>query len=503
MLKLNRTDSTADLFSQIGNQEFTIYETLHLLKNTIPTSFASVISLSFIIFYVSHPYTHPYFLPSWISCLFVTFAIRFCVSRAFLKRPESGGATLRVWLKRFQLSTLLTGVVWASGVSLILYTADGLGYEHYVFMTFVITGFFVGAMLALCIDKFTMLMSCVPSLVPLYWCFFEMADDTAYASAAAFSLFLLYIYFTARRHGRSLHDSLRLRFNAVEEEKRLKQILDNSPVATSISDLETDVNLFVNQAYQNIIAQYANQNSVLASIMVRHDFQSLLKTLHREQHISNKLIALQQHKADAPPKWVLASFSLFDFHGRPAILSWFYDITDRKRMEDEIQHLAYHDPLTGLPNRSLFDDRLKKAMKQAKRNQKNLVLMFIDLDGFKPINDSLGHDVGDSLLRLVADRMVTALREADTVARLGGDEFAALAEVNDSSQVYDIAEKIRKGIESEFVIDDNTINISCSIGISNYPEQADSSEKLLVQADQAMYKAKQQGRNQVVFFSAS
>jgi diguanylate cyclase (GGDEF)-like protein len=500
MQEKNTKNQQAGEFCSSEEHEFIVLETLKLLKHTIPASFSAVFLLALIISFLMLPHISSFLLLGWGGCLLLTFIIRLSVVKAFDARSKSDSGLTTTWHKRFQYSTMLTGIVWAVGEMFILYTAEGMLDEHYMFMTLVITGFCVGALLSLSVDKFTMLMSSLPSLVPLYWCFFAMADMAGFASSLAFSLFLVYMYFTARRHGASLHDNLRLRFAAVQDERRLTQILNNSPIAVSISSFNTDKQLFVNESFQRIMATYSNEKALLSSILSPIEHDNLMKQLEQHDNINEKLIPLQNKDEESPLKWVLSSFSRFDYHGQFAVLSWFYDITDRKRMEDKIQHLAHHDNLTGLPNRFLFEDRVNKAIQHAERNKSKLSLMFIDLDGFKLVNDTLGHDIGDELLKAVAKRMSAELRESDTVARLGGDEFGVLLEAVDNDDVFDIAEKLRLCICEEFLINNSPINISCSIGLAVYPDDAKSIDDLLIKADKAMYQVKQSGRNNIALY---
>lgn len=174
------------------------------------------------------------------------------------------------------------------------------------------------------------------------------------------------------------------------------------------------------------------------------------------------------------------------------------DITDRKAMEGKIQHLAHHDALTDLPNRTLFMDRLQHALSAARRDKTHIALMFIDLDKFKPINDTLGHDTGDAMLKLVSQRILACLRESDTVARMGGDEFVVLLPAIESVQdAVMVAEKIRLSLNLPFDINDNRLTISSSTGIAIYPEHGSDEKQLIRNADTAMYYAKTAGRNNV------
>ncbi len=182
----------------------------------------------------------------------------------------------------------------------------------------------------------------------------------------------------------------------------------------------------------------------------------------------------------------------------------FRDVTERRAIEAKIQLLAYFDSLTGLPNRTLFLDRLEQEIKKAHRNNSHISLMFIDLDRFKEINDTLGHDAGDQLLKEVSKRLNACLRESDTVARLGGDEFTViLGEHSIIGTEELIAQKILDCLAVPFLLNTETIYLSASIGITVYPEDATSSEELIKNADRSMYAAKKAGRNQYQYFTAS
>jgi len=178
------------------------------------------------------------------------------------------------------------------------------------------------------------------------------------------------------------------------------------------------------------------------------------------------------------------------------------DITERKQAEELIKYQLYHDLLTNLPNRSLFRDRLNMAMAQSKRSGKKLAILYLDMDRFKVINDSLGHFVGDELLQAVAQRLRNELREADTLARVGGDEFNLLIpEINDAKDARNLAEKILRITAKPFIIKEEEIFVSFSIGISIYPTDGDSKDALIKNADIAMYKVKSAGKNGYAFYA--
>jgi diguanylate cyclase (GGDEF)-like protein/hemerythrin-like metal-binding protein/PAS domain S-box-containing protein len=178
------------------------------------------------------------------------------------------------------------------------------------------------------------------------------------------------------------------------------------------------------------------------------------------------------------------------------------DITKLKSAESKISFLAYHDQLTELPNRELFYDRMSHAISQARRNHKYLALLFLDLDGFKTVNDRYGHEAGDTVLKLVARRLQACVRDVDTVARLGGDEFTLiLSEVENPADVASIAEKIIQKVSEPVSLDDeHKCSVGASIGISIYPEDGYELDKLMSAADSAMYESKAGGKSSYTFF---
>jgi diguanylate cyclase (GGDEF)-like protein/PAS domain S-box-containing protein len=178
------------------------------------------------------------------------------------------------------------------------------------------------------------------------------------------------------------------------------------------------------------------------------------------------------------------------------------NITERKRMEENNRYRALHDPLTNLPNRELFNDHFDLAMAQAQRKNYKVALMMIDLDRFKNINDTYGHDIGDGVLIEVGKRLTNLLRKSDTVARIGGDEFILLIpEIHNEDEGTFVATKILQAFKEPFTVTDVTFNVTLSIGIAIYPDDVETIDALMKMADIAMYRVKKKGRNSFQRFS--
>lgn len=181
----------------------------------------------------------------------------------------------------------------------------------------------------------------------------------------------------------------------------------------------------------------------------------------------------------------------------------FSDITERKQVQELIWHQANFDPLTDLPNRRMFEDRLRVELLKAQRSQDKLAVLFLDLDRFKAVNDTLGHEVGDQLLAQAAQRLKTCVRASDTVARLGGDEFTAILPTLDTEARVDaVAQHIIDALSAPFDLGEHRVSVGASVGIAIYPVDSQDLSGLLTCADQAMYAAKHAGRGRYQYFKA-
>jgi len=210
----------------------------------------------------------------------------------------------------------------------------------------------------------------------------------------------------------------------------------------------------------------------------------------------------RRKNGEAYPEWHTINVVKNETGDLVHLVTLFSDITQIKQSQEEIRRQAHHDALTGLPNRLLFNDRLEMSLRQARRRSEMLAIIFLDLDHFKEINDSLGHDFGDLLLQAVAQRLKDSLREEDTVARLGGDEFIILLRnVKAAGDAEEVAVKINTSLAEPLLINDRRLKITSSLGLAFHPHHGQEAEELIKNADVAMYQAKNMGRNNFQVFS--
>jgi diguanylate cyclase (GGDEF)-like protein/PAS domain S-box-containing protein len=225
------------------------------------------------------------------------------------------------------------------------------------------------------------------------------------------------------------------------------------------------------------------------------DRQRLLAQVREHGSISNAEVRMRRR--DGSTVWVSENMTLLD---GGILEGTILDITDRKVAQEQMEYQAYHDILTGLPNRLLFRDRIEIALAHAKRHRTNAAVMFLDLDQFKLVNDTLGHTVGDGLLQEVANRLVASIRADDTVARMGGDEFTVLlTDIKETGSSSIVAQKLLDAISRPMVIEGHEIYATTSIGVALFPDDGSDAETLLRRSDSAMYRAKEAGRNNFQF----
>jgi diguanylate cyclase (GGDEF)-like protein/PAS domain S-box-containing protein len=302
-----------------------------------------------------------------------------------------------------------------------------------------------------------------------------------------------------------LTDEIRERKLAQDQLRLSAAVFANNSEAIVITDEDNEI-VMVNDAFTRITGYAAdevlgkNPRIFSSGKMDQLFYQQLWQDYLRNDGWSGE-IWNKRKNGEIYPEWLILSL-VRDHTGKVTNhIAIYSDITERKREEERIQFLANHDVLTQLPNRFLLNDRLTQALAFAERNQAKVGILFIDLDHFKNINDSLGHDVGDELLKQVAARMTLCLRRTDTLARLGGDEFVAvLPEIGAEQEAAFVAEKMLESFSEPFSVRNHQLSITPSIGIGIYPDDGTAPVDLLRKADMAMYRAKDIGRNTLQFY---
>ncbi len=293
-----------------------------------------------------------------------------------------------------------------------------------------------------------------------------------------------------------------------EDELKLShQVLESMNESVVICDLDYRI-IAVNRAFSDtmgyqearILGKYClTLTRGLYAVNTYHDIE---RVLLMEHHWAGE-IQLRQANGNVILAWLEVNQVIDHKAEASHLVMVFNDITDRKKVEEDLRLLANYDPLTGLPNRTLFKERLKHALEQAQRQETKVALLFLDLDRFKTINDSKGHHVGDELLKAVGQRLAGVVRAGDTVARIGGDEFTIILEgIVKAKAATVIAEKIIHVLDQPFELSQNTLDITTSIGISLSPDDTFDAQELLKYADTAMYHAKSMGRNNFQFYSS-
>jgi len=305
---------------------------------------------------------------------------------------------------------------------------------------------------------------------------------------------------------RELHERLEALHQAQAELKRYATVFTNAREGMVITDASAQI-IAVNPAFTEItgypLEQIAGATPAVLSSgrQDEHYYQKMWSALKERGQWQGE-IWNRRRSGDIYPEW-LSIAAVRDSEGETThYIGIFSDVTERKEAEARIHHLAHHDALTGLPNRLLLQDRLGQAIREARRKGSQVGILFMDLDRFKWINDTLGHDAGDHLLRTITRRCLDVLRESDTLARLGGDEFVAiLPGLQQAQDAGLVARKLLAAITQPCMLGNHELSVTCSIGIAVFPGDGTTDSLLLRNADAAMYRAKSEGRNGFQFYS--
>lgn len=286
----------------------------------------------------------------------------------------------------------------------------------------------------------------------------------------------------------------------IESESRYRLIADHSSDLIKVVNTEGRV-LYASPSHKTVLNMFPDDflgKSILSFVHSDHRYK--MKQALKEIADTKESFSLDYKRLKNNGEWIWVhtiGSPILDEKGNVSrIVFEARDITERKEYEEKLKHHAHHDYLTGIPNRALFNKRLRGEMELAKQSEKILSLMLLDLDQFKKVNDTMGHDIGDELLIGIVNRVKSCLQEKDIMARLGGDEFVILLpELNNRSEAIETANRILQSLQGDWLFNNNCFTTTSSIGISFYPPFDQDSKMLLKKADIALYKAKKNGRN--------
>lgn len=519
-------------------------EHVHLLYANLPISIGANLILALILVYVQRLVIDPFMLFGWLMSISIVSLWRTVLIVLWHRNRQRDITSILFWRRRFRGGVISSALVW--GVGGILLFPEG-NIPHQAFLCFVLSGLTAGGITSLSVDKVSVFSFLSLILIPLIVRFGIEGSEISLSMGIMTTLFLIVISQNASRVGRTLHENIRLRIEASAREEalqegkvRLQQLNQNleqlvaertsalgesearfrflfEQAAVGVAQVDTVTGRFVrvNQKYADIIGYTPAEMLALdfQSLTYPDDLKATLGNMERLKAEEIREFEMEQRyfrkngmviwvKLTVSPMWVPGARP--DYH-----IAVIQDITQHKQAEEQIHQLAFYDPLTGLPNRRLFLDRLQQAQVHSTRRKTHCAVLFIDLDNFKTLNDTRGHDIGDLLLIEVAKRLRDSVRSSDTVARLGGDEFVVIIEeLNEDSpraaaQAKDIGDKVLASVTQPFKLREFEYHGSSSIGIRLFHDGKTSIDDLLKHADTAMYQAKTAGRNTLCFFDPS
>ncbi len=444
----------------------------------------------------------------WLTALLLVLTLNiglFCFNHF---RPFS----TRLYLMFLLGLTILYGSLWGVAGSLLIPNNDLL---HQMLVVIIIIGVVSGGLHTFQSNLVASLLFFTLTIFPLiFWFFFQETHPHNLLGIALLTYFCFMLMVSWLGY-KQLNNNLKLRYENLdlidklfssntilaESESRFRSAFDFAAIGMALVSLEGRW-LKVNKSLCLLIGY--TEDELLAidfqTITYREDLDIDLNYV--QQLLAGEIITYQMEKRyihkNGSIIWVLLSVSLIqDAENKPLyFVSQIQNIDAQKRAEQELKYIAYHDVLTGLANRKQLQASFELALAYAKRHNTMIAIMFLDLDYFKAVNDTLGHDIGDLLLIQIGLRLKALLRSTDISARIGGDEFiVALTELSHIEQAIDVAKKILSALEKPIIIKKHKIEITGSIGISLYPKDGNALETLIKQADKALYIVKSEGRN--------
>ncbi|MES9936168.1 MAG: EAL domain-containing protein [Sedimenticola sp.] len=489
-------------------------EQLKILYAGYPQSLVVTLAVASVMAVVHSKASLPILVGWLVAHVLVLVARGVLTLRYRMKRPRE--EELDAWAWYYMVGLAASGVVWGSA-GVLLFPEESLPLQ--VFTVLVLAGLSAGALSVLGVMLKAYLVYVVPVLVPVVLHAFLHGGQLHLSIGILISLLFIFLYKAASRLNDTMVLSFQLRYEKqdlltqLRREKtrlgsRLTRILQDFSTEIYIIDLDT---LKVIQANAGAVRNLGYDEDELLKLRLTDICPSLMPGLMstvieplRSGEREYVVFQGNHRRKDGSTYPVEARYQISRKEHPPVCVVTVLDVTERFRYEERLRYQANYDQLTGLPNKTLALTRASQAYARCRMNHTKMALMFIDLDDFKHINDTMGHNSGDEVLKQQAQRLQKVLRTTDIAARIGGDEFLILiSDLNDEIDTVLIAEKILDALERPFAVEEKEIYMTASIGISIYPDDATSPEAMLQHADAAMYGAKEKGKNTFQFFSIS
>lgn len=482
-------------------------ERFRLLTKNLKSSLPANLLCAIIVFVGLQGIISPLWLNSWFSAVLVI-----TILRGFLGYFNHTGLSLQVQFNLFLIGTCLSAILWGVLSSVLMPNGDLL---HQMLVMIIITGVASGGLHALQASATIGCLFLGFIILPMNVWFFYQDTWTHFSLGVAIFVYFCFMIMVSLRGYNLLVYNMTLRYKNVdlikqlsttnnileESESRFHSAFDFAAIGMALVSLEGQW-LKVNKSLCQLTGYTEEEllKTTFQAITYPEDLETDLNYVR--QLLAGDIITYQMEKRyihkNGSLIWVLLNVSLLrNADNKPCyFIAQIQDIDLQKKAELELKYIAYHDELTGLANRKQLENSFEYALTYAKRHQSHIAVLFIDLDHFKGVNDTYGHEIGDLLLIEISSRLKNSLRASDIVVRLGGDEFiVVLTDINDVEQVQNVARKILALIQKPIMIKHHTLLITGSIGGSLYPDNGGDLSELMKHADKALYRAKSEGRN--------
>jgi diguanylate cyclase (GGDEF)-like protein/PAS domain S-box-containing protein len=449
-------------------------------------------------------------LVGWLCVVCANVAVRVLLARSWRRNPDRSPKSLLRYQSVYRSTIGVSGLLWGATTACFYIPGDA---PHQLVLTLVLVGVSAVAMTTLAVDRRCVQSFLVMVVTPLALRYAVQPESLAYLQGGLLIFYMLFMMANADRVRRGLLENLRLELEAVEREQRLKQAQQVAQLGSFEWDLGSGTMRWSDEHFRLWGYEPGSLQPDRAAFASRVHPEDLE---YVQQQVDEAVRKRQPYRCVHRLRWPDGTEHYIQARAEPVInpqgqvvqmIGTVQNITLQRVAEERIRHLAFYDPLTGLPNRHLLLERLQQALQRHQQDRRCGALIFIDLDNFKNLNDTHGHDQGDEFLRLVGRRILSAVRRSDTVARLGGDEFVVMLEdlqvdwTSAELQAARIGEQIRRAIQLPFALAGREFHSSSSIGIALFREMENSVDEMLKRADLAMYQAKASGRNAVCLFT--